>query len=151
MTKVHAKRLLKLADYLAAFQEPSQPAPGAVGFDMRLIYTSDPAQLGEEPDEWLAKHPCGTVACVLGHAGLIPQFQKLGLGVVDSDNGAGHITLAGEADDIEHVAETFFGLDHDEAFDLFLDFYDMDAQGKATQIRKIVKRHHRDLVKAVRA
>jgi len=141
-----AKRLLKLADYLAAHREPGEGEEG-VGFDMNIVFSSDHDLLELKQSEWRQRHPCGSAACVIGHAGLMPEFQKLGLVAngAGPGGGAGEIALNGNAMSLPEAGQMFFGLSQDEGCDLFLDGFDMTAAQKAIQIRVLVRNHHPDL------
>lgn len=150
MNKVQAKRLLRLAEHLSEFVEPDSATPGAVGFEMTLVCSSDYAQIDLEEGEWQERHPCGTAACVIGHAGLMPCFQKLGLvtePAMGVHTGAGNVRF-NDIGDIETIGMEFFGLTSDESNTLFLDGFDMTAREKADQIRRIVRVHYRELAKA---
>lgn len=147
MNRIQAKRLLRLADYLAAHREPDQAESG-LGFDMMIVYSSDYRQLELSESEWLERHPCGIAACVMGHAGLIPEFRKLGLIAHKAGvgMGAGSITLKDEPIDLETAGMDLFGLGAEESMRLFLDGYDMTADEKADELRCLVQSYHPDLV-----
>lgn len=143
MTKVHARRLLKLAIKLDSIPREN--------FNM---------------DYWIIKKDdgCGTTCCVLGWAGMMPEFRKLGLRSHWRISSSGHtnnsVTLTPKTKlDIErcarHYTETptgaeagkfFFGLSAVESLQLFF-----ASKGHRTPkqvvkfIRRLVKKHHPDL------
>jgi len=130
---VRTRRLTRLADYLAAL-------PKTKKFDMSTwgehFGDHDPAE----------QNYCGTQACALGHAAMIPAFRKQGLKIEWTEHEAepqtGHkawwdaeVLYDGK---IAHQAgEAFFGLTSYEANDLF---YEMRNKSEVIkQIRKLAK------------
>lgn len=105
MNRVEANRLLLLARRMERFVEPAAPKKGAVGFDMATYFSS-------YDDAFSRKHPCGTAACLLGHACFIPSFHKLGLRLSDG-------LPFFEEKWCKGSGMLFFGLTHYEAHHLF--------------------------------
>ena len=89
MKTFHAKRLIKLANFLKTIPKK---------------------------DFWLGTYSCGTKACALGWAGLMPEFRKAGL---KTDRNEDEVTLSGEFFGIR-AGEVFFGLSQNEADALFV-------------------------------
>lgn len=124
MNTTHAKRLLKLADYLSELPRKK--------FDYGFY--------GEE-------RSCGTVACALGHACLMPQFQRLGARLIPDSYIA--TLLWPKMKDVPgsseyDVSEQLFGLDATDHNHLFVpgaSRLGSDATPKqvAKHIRKFVK------------
>ncbi len=122
MRPYHKKRLLKLAAFLDELP-PEQ-------FDI-CSYGHD----GE----------CGTVACVAGWAGLIPEFRRAGLktefGIIDTT-----ISFKGVRQfPSSNTAGNFLGLTGQESHDLFYQSgYGLNNVGPkdaAAKIRSIVAKH----------
>lgn len=164
MTKLHAKRLLKLADRLESVPRKQ--------FDMATYFTET---YGPEPD-------CGTAACALGWACTMPEFKRLGLGLKldyesegEDDKTERHFTVqlkprtGGEKArcdaafqdynrgpqtvyEDERAGMALFGLTDKEASSLFHP-WSYPNEGKATpkqvakKIRSVVKTHYPDLLR----
>ena len=113
-TKIRQSRLTRLADYL-------ENLPPNRKFDMRT-WGTHPTGTHTPPEE----NYCGTAACALGHAAMIPKFQKLGLQIAWHQpwgEGSGfpwsaEITYKDEYD--SYAGALFFGLTDREASNLFL-------------------------------
>jgi hypothetical protein len=112
-TATRKRRLTKLADRLAKVQEER--------FDMAL-WAAHNGEHSPEEDNF-----CGTAACALGHAAMIPAFKRAGLGLDwflrdegNPDKGwSAFVRFDGF--DSEDAGAAFFGLSAEEANKLFLD------------------------------
>ena len=137
----HPKRLLKLADYLEKRVENKK-------FDMGT-WGSHVGDHDPKKDNF-----CGTTACAMGWATMIPSFQKLGLvgewRPVHEDDCAGdevkhsqmiHLfAKTGRAivrDDAIGVAQRLFGITYKEAAHLF--YYGGSRKEVVRHIREFVK------------
>jgi hypothetical protein len=146
---MNKQRLLTLATEL---EKPAMPIP----FDMSNWY-SRPYILEEELDEHPgmapleAAHNCGTSACAVGLACLMPEFQKQGLttnGGMPVFNGAQNWAAVCHFFDVsEYTARHLFdpedyldgvGIDDDS------DFEKITPQMVATRIREVVAKNDRD-------
>jgi hypothetical protein len=111
------KRLLKLADYLATVPRRR--------FNIGT---------------WVEENTCGTTACALGHAGLMPSFRKAGLRS-EPDEFGGDVFFEGQRS--EEAGAAFFGLTYEEASYLFMPWnYAATKRGPksvAQRIRTMVK------------
>ena len=113
----HTVRILKLATFLAEQKDSKR----GTTFEMSTWGQHD------------AKHAptakasfCGTAACALGHAGIMPEFRKLGLKLkfprrISQWNNLyeGRVEFDGVGS--EYAGAAFFGLSHEESSRLFLD------------------------------
>ncbi len=115
MKDVHAKRLLKLADFLDALPRK------------RFDFT-----------EWSSDsdlHKCGTTACSLGWATAIPSFRRLGLRLING--------LPAMPDSLApyDVSRQLFGLEYEDHRHLFVEGLPDRATPKqaAKHIRAFVK------------
>lgn len=75
------------------------------------------------------KPVCGSAACALGHAALMPEFRKLGLKLVYENNVDGEVlgTVKYRGQEDQYAGAAFFGLTLQEAHMLFmLDAYDTE-------------------------
>ena len=114
-TKIRQSRLTTLADYL-------EKLPPNRKFNMRT-WGTHPHNAGHTPQE---KNYCGTSACALGHAAMIPKFERLGLTMnwyQPFSDGSGfdwvaEVTYKDESD--SYAGQLFFGLTGREAYNLFL-------------------------------
>lgn len=110
--KESIRRLTVLKDYLAT-QVPSNR------FDM-LIWAVI-FQVENQPDylstETFSQGGCGTSACALGHAAMIPEFNQLGLRAAIYDSSFcgrnHHYLISYEGADGIHAGANFFGIDTD--------------------------------------
>jgi len=128
---MNKKRLKKLADYL-----DSLPARK---FDLEHWVTTYEKGYPREDGK---KSKCGTTACALGHAGLIPSFRRAGLKTqIGPHDTEGEVYLKGVGCGIG-AGEKFFDLTPAEADYLFLPGYYGIRQGPKTvaaRIRKLIK------------
>lgn len=124
---MNKERLTKLADYIEKLPKERLYMP--------LFYFSDP---DTDP-------PCGTVACALGHAALMPEFNAEGL----------HYSRKQQSimykDDTSFVAAAkFFDLSYDDACVLFSPWSGIDQdnpwRGEAHEKPDEVARHIRMIV-----
>lgn len=131
MGRLNKRRLNKLADYLDALP--------ARKFDLDHWIAS---YENGYPREDGKKYKCGTTACALGHAGLIPSFRRAGLKTEMAPNATqGEVTLDG-LEHGTHAAEIFFDLRSEEADYLFLPEYYGKRQGPKTvagRIRRLIR------------
>lgn len=126
------ERLKKLADYLRKVPESK--------FSL-YTWCRSPNYVYDSPD-------CGTTACALGHAGLMPAFRKAGLKTEASENG-GRVCLtprgkrAASTSWNEKAGMEFFGLTHDEALYLFFPGHypinERTAKDVAKRIKQMIK------------
>lgn len=142
MKAIHAKRLLKLADFLKAL--PPQK------FDYCSWVGSD----------WKGKQDlsCGTTGCALGWACAMPDFRRLGLKFRKIGNKrtgyTGFPMVPGKTQDGEghagHASRVVFGLSHDQHNLLFMPkpynpptgpTGDATPKQVAAHIRKFVRRN----------
>lgn len=117
MTKVHLRRLLKLADYLDTV----------------------PAKLFDYND-WGRAEPCGTVACALGHAVEGP-FRRFGYRLNSNETAPYCIVVNRSGQYAAYQAiEELFG---EEAANLF---YPVEGEERATpkQVARKIRRFVRD-------
>ncbi len=132
MKKFHAKRLLKLANYLCKLPKNHVDNQKKVPtkFDM-CVYSGR----------------CGTTACAMGHACFIESFNKAGLTMCE--DGYPVITCPNEAPHAGRAAEmVFFGLNYYEAQELFGGEHTRTAKRAARVIRDFVHNTYPDLVEA---
>jgi hypothetical protein len=147
MKKFHARRILKLADYL-------HDKVAAPQFDVCV---------------WGHEDLCGTVACVGGWAGLVPEFRRAGL---KTDPAQGWVRfLPTFSCDKKHAAEMgmprnsfcgsrqgcelFFGVLDLEELNLFMPSgyeqgYDVTPKQVARKLREVVRQYHPDVYRAWR-
>lgn len=129
MKKVHARRLLKLADFLDTLSEDRFDFGTWVG-------------CGWEPGEDLVS--CGTTACALGWATAIPEFQKLGLRMKRAPDGWNHPGIArhrGDADrQSERASEVVFGLSPKEHDFLFQPGFALHSTATKAQVAKHIRK-----------
>jgi hypothetical protein len=128
---VNKRRLTKLADYL-----DSLPARK---FDLdHWVEKYDK----DFPREDGKKHKCGTTACALGHAGLIPSFRRAGLRTIMPEGwNRGKVELDGLESGMA-AAKLFFNLPEEEANYLFMPESYGVRQGPKTvakRIRRLIK------------
>ena len=132
MKKIHARRLLKLADFLAGLPKERFFYGSWVGADWK-----------GKPDL-----SCGTTACALGWAAAMPAFRRLGLTLkgrrrIDGWKFPALADDRGEPDgQTLRAAEKVFGLDLTGFQRLFVPSFDdrhMPARQVATRIRKFVR------------
>lgn len=125
MNSTQAGRLLTLASFLRT-EVPRK------NFDMSSYWKNEADEL-EIPD--LAQHKCGTSACAMGWATRVwPNIFKL--------NEFGGFSYRGS--DSSHSSmsvRAFFGLDFDEACDLFGYKWRRTPKQEASEIEKTVKKH----------
>ena len=146
---MNKQRLLTLATEL---EKPELPVP----FDMENWY-SRPCTLEEELDEnpnvtpLEAAHNCGTSACAVGLACLMPEFQKQGLTTLGGQpvyNGAKHWAAVGLFFDINmHMAHHLFDPeDYEGEADIYdsSDYEKITPQMVAARIREVVAADDRD-------
>ena len=121
MKELHLQRLTKLANHMARQRK-------------RLLMHS-------------FFQPCGTPACVLGHATNIKEFYEAGLRPeVAIDGGPADVRYRGR--DGEGAGKAFFGLSWDDAFGFF--GWDGAAYGTDTPTPKKVAKTIREFVKEKR-
>lgn len=131
MKKHHAKRLLKLAEFL----ETKVPKKQFRFRDYVDIYARD-----VKPDL-----SCGTKACALGWACVMPEFRRLGASIKGNGEGAygASLCLRGVPTNPDEIANVLFGTDGDDTFNLFIDGagrgYDPTPKQVDKTIRKFVK------------
>src|SRR5690606_3796014 len=87
---------------------------------------------------WGRQHigsPCGTAACMAGHAGLHPWFHEQGLILKPSAKNPGYLSPPGKSyyDAFEEIAD-FFGYDYQEMHNHPFDpdgswYYELDEDG----------------------
>jgi hypothetical protein len=113
----HTVRILKLAAFLA---EQKNSKRGTT-FEMTTWGEHDPDHAPKATANF-----CGTAACALGHAGIMPEFRKLGLKLKFPRRPSewnnlyeGRVEFDGLSS--EYAGAKFFGLTHEEASNLFLD------------------------------
>lgn len=142
MNAVHARRLLKLADFLETVPPERLNMSSWVGRDW-------------QGDQGLS---CGTTACALGWAATMPEFRRLGLRLraAPADDGGygGHtserwyyVGLERDRASVEsrpkRAAMKIFGLDEDAFWRLFgcpEDYFEATTpKGVARSIRRHVK------------
>jgi hypothetical protein len=130
---VNKERLLKLADFL----ERVDPSNFNWNFWASKQCVAKAAAHGDPQ-----RPRCGTTACALGWAGMMPEFQALGL-VTDpksDDVSLNGVFGAGRA------AETFFGLDNYQTSAIFGGAFGGSEPSRnpkyvACKIRKMVKEY----------
>lgn len=87
---------------------------------------------------------CGTTACALGWATVMPEFRRLGLKMKE-DEGGGYVVLGDDTnvwtdpDPSINAAVQVFGLTEDEALLLFTPGYDEDTATPKQVAKKIEK------------
>lgn len=97
MNKVHANRLLKLADHLSELPRKL--------FDFGT---------------YAEKRSCGTVGCAMGHACMMPAFKRLGAGLKEMPNDdVLWPTIGGVASPVT-VGKELFGVGIDDYESLFM-------------------------------
>jgi hypothetical protein len=117
--KLQKKRLLELATYLETTVHP-------YNFDMKVWHKKSPS--------------CGTTACALGHACMIPRFKRLGLRLKESDSWSSLSSPSYKENEGLKAAEKFFGLTSNEAERLFREGPENETPGAwAFGIRQFVK------------
>lgn len=142
MMKFHAQRLAKLARYMKTVDEDQFYLGNWIdGNYNNLPKLVDVVNAEIRPGHIVTQevlHSCGTTACLLGHAATMPEFRKRGLkliirsyhyyGVVKNVSRAvirGEVVLRDEhtnliiAYDSIRAGQYFFGLDYQEALELF--------------------------------
>jgi hypothetical protein len=140
---VNKERLLKLAKYLNSLKITPE-----VKYDQNNwgVMNFKPSELKVGPKCEVKEGFCKTSACALGHAALMPEFQRLGLHVEwregYSTNGTrtynASIRLKGSDETDEfRVGAKFFGLSEHQAHIIF-GSGSMNSKEKAAQIRKMV-------------
>lgn len=82
---------------------------------------------------------CETAACVIGTAGLIPEFQKQGLMTDPKDS---IVRCGTDEDSIDQYAfAEFFFADNEEAFDVcFPDSYEANQRGEYVEPKHVVEK-----------
>ena len=142
---MNKQRLLTLATEL---EKPVLPLP----FDMRDWYGHgyafmDELQDGAPVSEATAKD-CGTSACAVGLACLMPEFQKQGLGTT----GVTPVVSTLDGKEIANgwgAVHLFFGVDTRNAHYLFdPDYYTTDEAGAQSITPKMVAARIREVVAA---
>jgi hypothetical protein len=147
MEKFHARRILKLADYL--HDKVARPQ-----FDVCL---------------WAARRSCGTVACVGGWAGLVPEFRRAGLKTDVEYGDVGFKPTLGRDREYAEKAygyadgtfngrtgcELFFGTYDCPQLNLFMPSgYEQGNNVRPKQVarklRRVVREHHPDVYRAWR-
>lgn len=142
MDKKQAKLMLKLADYLDKFKEPPAGS-GGVGFDMTNLYSEMPVHV----KLWGHRnHPCGSAACALGHAGMMPCFNKIGLRTDKEERRVIFEPEDGGRYEGFDAGEAVFGITTEETYDLF-DSIRRTAKQEAKVLLKFVRSKLPDLVK----
>lgn len=134
-----AKLMLKLADHLHAHKEPKKGENG-VGFDMATFYDND----ASDGHGCFKNHPCGTAACALGHAGLMPCFRRIGL----KTNRIEGTVCFGKVSEWD-AASDVFGIPSSDSFLLF-GAHDRTAKQEAKVLREFVYERFPQLKKAVK-
>lgn len=121
------RRLLKLASFLRTLPRKR--------FDYRW-WVGDDWQGGKDLS-------CGTTACALGWATVIPEFRKKGLKLEFDEWDAGKVRF-GHREGLR-AAEAFFGIHFNEAASLFLPNGDANATAKqvARKIERFVDRRRK--------
>lgn len=155
MNRIIAKRMLKLRTRLLEISKTKKkviacPVPWdgvqEIHFNMDDWFNVD-----EDQDEDF----CSTSACVLGHAALMPEFQKLGLKVRMYDTTTGDIPRPAGVDFDKYsdysAGKHFFELTDFEANALFYAPADSDDADntpgfRARVIVSLIRQHHPDLV-----
>lgn len=79
---------------------------------------------------------CGTAACALGWACFIPEFKEAGLKFTGERDYQPRPSFEGYQ--WEKAGREFFDLTQGQAFDLFMNGFEMTAKEKAAQIREMV-------------
>jgi hypothetical protein len=130
MTPKQKARLEKLADYLSKLKPDNHRK-----FDMTTWFETD-VKVKVNPKTGECTTVCGTSACALGHAALIPEFQRAGLKLLVDSEGAGCVSYRGYKGG--NAAMEFFGLNWIEASDLF-DSRTCTPKKKAEQIRRVLR------------
>ncbi len=74
LSKLAVRRLTKLADFMDAL-----PAKARKHFDMGTYFDHEGGHSVRSPYAALKKFDCGTVACALGWACMVPEFRRGGL------------------------------------------------------------------------
>lgn len=131
MKPVHAKRLLRLADFLENLPDERFNFSVWVGSTWK----------GHEDLS------CGTTACALGWAAAMPEFRKLGARLKRLKSYSSFIHIKGRRNsDAYDVAKRLFGLDVDDYQALFVtaeEYRYRDAKEVVVQgIRAFVDRKH---------
>lgn len=152
--RMHTRRLLKLADILAKHRERKN-GKGTI-WNMGTWGTHK--DVSHEPEE---VNFCGTIACALGHAAMDPGFRRAGLTLVweehlvwkgwdevnkqplPSGTSEYIATVMFDDHDNEYAGAYFFGLSHDEAYNLFVG----DLETKAEVIKELrrLAKHRKEL------
>jgi hypothetical protein len=85
---------------------------------------------------------CGTSACVLGHAAMIPAFRRAGLKLRWDKNTTENVWSAmvcyGRSKDGD-AGKRFFGLSCSESHDLFIDSWRSPRRRKIREIERLIK------------
>lgn len=137
------ERLLRLADKLEGKgpYEKYGPIPHE-HFDIRSFYNFPrELYLASEHVQNISEYKCGTSACAVGWATLDPWFNEKGLQSAYSQSDIYLIKFDGLYD--WRAIEEFFGLDEDEAEDLFTldsNYGNNDPLVVAERIREVVSR-----------
>lgn len=114
---MNKERLLRLADFLEK-EVPQQR------FDMRYIFTNDVYSLED------LQHKCGTAACAMGWACVVPEFERDGLSFKRGYY-AGRVHY-GEYTDFSAISE-FFDISSEHSRHLF-EVVEVDEDGKEVYI-----------------
>ena len=147
MTEDKARLMLKLADYLQNFREPTAEE-GGVGFDMASFFDDSSVGYDETDREWfLGEHPCGTSACALGHAGMMPCFNEVGLKTDREEGWVIYKSPDGTTWLDFDAAQALFDISDEESGELF-GAHSVTAQEEAAVLRNFVKGKFPDLVEA---
>lgn len=131
MTPKQKARLRKLADYLSKLKPDAHRK-----FDMGSWFETTIEKIKVNPKTGVCTTVCGTSACALGHAALIPEFQKAGLRLVVNKDGSGHVRYRGATG--TEAAETFFGLIHFHS-ELLFGGIPSTPKKKAREILEVLK------------
>lgn len=121
---VHTRRLCKLADRLerrnVKVEVPTRTGPGVTIFNMEQW------GLHKGKHKPSTQNYCGTAACALGHAAMIPEFHRAGLRYTWEFDDCKQrwvadvcLTADGHKLDNDAAGAKFFGLSQNEAWNLF--------------------------------
>lgn len=131
---MNTKRLLTLAKFLEE-KVPRKAFDYAVWFGAKVL---DSKGRLRSPAE------CGTTACAMGWACMIPAFKRAGLTVrLALAYGIERITFKGQAGAFD-AAEALFDLTEAEAVYLFSPSTDCDGEATPKQVAKKIRKFVRD-------
>lgn len=115
LSKKSRRRLYTLVRFMA-----NLPASANKHFNMEAWFRhmgEDHHGLKEGPVNRQHMHLCGTTACAMGWACMVPSFRKAGLRLVNDGTSVGEVRYRGATDG--DAAEDFFGIGAFAVDDLF--------------------------------